>query len=91
MPHELFNIGGDATRERWRGWISEVRLYSRALSQAEIAYLADTSPGDGELHVPVPSAAELYEAEPQGSRSVDLKDFAVLADVRLEQQPWPTW
>jgi hypothetical protein len=86
-----FLIGGDVTRERWGGWISEVRLYSRALSQAEIAYLADTNPGDGQLHVPVPSAAELYEAEPEGSRSVDLKDFAVLADVWLEQQLWPAW
>jgi hypothetical protein len=47
------------------------------------------TPDDGQLHFPVPSAAELYEAELEGSRSVDLKDFAVLADVWLEQQLWP--
>ena len=89
MDANPFLIGGDVRRERWRGWISEVRLYSRALSQAEIAYLADTTPDDGRLHFPVPSAAELYEAELEGSRSVDLRDFAVLANVWLEQQLWP--
>jgi len=31
-----FYIGGDATSERWSGWISDVRLYTKALSAAEI-------------------------------------------------------
>lgn len=30
-----FYIGGDI-RERWRGWISDVRIYNRALTQVEI-------------------------------------------------------
>jgi hypothetical protein len=38
---------------------------------------------------PLFSDAELYEAEPPGSRSVNLRDFAVLADSWLQEQLWP--
>jgi hypothetical protein len=38
---------------------------------------------------PLLSPAELYDAEPLGSRIVDFKDFAVLADMWLQEQLWP--
>ena len=79
----------DSSAETYYGDLDEARIYNRALSPAEVAYLADTTPGDGELHVPVPSPAELYEAEAQGSRGVNFKDFAVLAEIWLEEQTWP--
>jgi hypothetical protein len=75
--------------ESFNGLLDEARIYDRALSPAEIAYLADTTPDDGQLHVPVPSPSELYDGEPEGSRSIDLKDFAMLAIRWLEEQPWP--
>jgi len=34
-PNPFF-IGGDAGGERWRGWLSNVRIYDRALTQQEI-------------------------------------------------------
>ncbi|MHC4557017.1 MAG: LamG domain-containing protein, partial [Planctomycetota bacterium] len=71
------------------GSLDDLRIYNQSLSQAAIAYLADTSPGDGQLYVPVPSVAEIYEAESQGSRSVNLKDYAVLAGQWLDEFLWP--
>jgi hypothetical protein len=79
----------EGSPEVFNGELDEVRIYNRALSPAEIAYLADTTPGDNSLHVPVPSYAELYEGEPEGSRIVNFRDFAFLANMWLEEQMWP--
>lgn len=38
---------------------------------------------------PLLSAAELYKNEAQGSRVVNFRDFAVLAEMWLEKQLWP--
>ena len=73
----------------YRGLVDDFRIYSRALTQAEIAYLADSTAGDGQFHIPVPSPAELYEAEPEGSRAVNLMDLAVLVDSWLDERLWP--
>jgi hypothetical protein len=75
--------------EAFNGDLDEARIYNRALSPAEMAYLADTTPNDGQLHVLVPSPAELYDAEAAGSQKIDLKDFAILADNWLTEQMWP--
>jgi hypothetical protein len=84
-------IGANAQRtgREWNGLIDDVRIYSRALLEAEVGYLADTTPGDGELYVPVKSPAELYNAELANSRSVDFKDFAEMASQWLDKQLWP--
>jgi len=42
-----------------------------------------------EFYHPLLSDAELYEGEAEGSRVVDSKDFAILADSWLEEQLWP--
>ena len=68
--------------------MDEVRIYNRALSQAQIAYLADTTPGDGQLHS-VPSQAELFEASAQSTLVVNFADFAILADMWLDYELWP--
>jgi hypothetical protein len=73
----------------YSGLIDDFRIYNRALTQAEIAHLADRSPGDGQFHIPAPSPAELYQAEPEGSRAVNFMDFAVLADSWLDVELWP--
>ena len=73
----------------FNGTVDDVRIYNKALSAAEAAYLADESPGDGKLYIPVPSVAEIYSGESQGSRKIDLKDFAVLANGWLEEKLWP--
>jgi len=91
MRLENVSIGRrPASDDRYfNGLLDDVRMYSRTLSGAEVAYLADTTPGDGQLYAPVPSAAELYSGEPEGSKKVDLKDYAVLVDQWLDEQLWP--
>jgi len=71
----------------YNGLIDDVRIYSRALSQAEVAYLA--AKGASELYIPLVSPAELYSSEPPKSRKVDLRDYAILADTWLEDLFWP--
>jgi len=73
----------------FRGELDEVRIYHRALSEAEIAYLADESPGDGELYVAVPSVADIHSEESPLARSVNLKDYALLAEQWLDELLWP--
>jgi hypothetical protein len=77
------------TANFFNGIIDDLRIYNKALSAGEIAYLGDETPADGKLYVPVPSVAELYSGEPQGSRKIDLKDYAELADAWLEEILWP--
>ena len=72
----------------FKGDMDEVRIYDRALTAAQIAYLADTTPADGELHS-VPSLAELFEAGSQSTLVVNFADFAVLADRWLDEELWP--
>jgi hypothetical protein len=75
-----FNMGGgvwDADGNWLAGKIDDVRVYSRALSGAEIAWLAGyTSP----LSIP---------ADLRQDGKIDFKDFAVLADSWLEELLWP--
>jgi len=93
----LLGIGSEATESNGRpnatgyfdGDLDEVRIYSRALSQAEVAYLADESPDDGELYIPVASVTNIHDEEPQGSKTVNFKDFAVLVENWLDELLWP--
>ncbi len=71
------------------GMLDDVRIYNRPLLPGEVEFLADPTPGDGQLYIPVSSPAELYESEDRGSRAINLKDFAVLVDMWLVQQVWP--
>jgi hypothetical protein len=71
----------------YNGALDEVRLYNRALSREEIAYVI--SNGAATLHIPVQSVADLYDQEPEGSKSVNFKDYAILADQWLDEQLWP--
>jgi hypothetical protein len=93
----FIGIGSEATEFDGRpnatgyfdGDLDEVRIYDRALTQAEIAYLADVSPDDGRLYIPVPSVANVLDEEPEGSRAVNFKDLAVLIAEWLDEELWP--
>ncbi|MHC4708749.1 MAG: LamG domain-containing protein [Planctomycetota bacterium] len=69
----------------FRGLIDEVRLYDRALSAEEIAWLAS----DGIGTVSVQSIANLVNDEDLGERAVNFRDFAILADDWLKQELYP--
>ncbi|MHC4675667.1 MAG: LamG domain-containing protein, partial [Planctomycetota bacterium] len=72
------------------GSVDDVRIYDYALSDAEVAYLPDDTPGDGQLHIPVASVANIYNEEPEGEQWVNFMDYAVLADDWLKEEPyWP--
>ncbi len=77
----------------FNGLIDDARIYNRALTAPEVAHLVDiydNSPGDGQLHIPVPSIANIYNGEPEGSQWVNFMDFAVLANEWLEKELyWP--
>ena len=83
------NTHGGGSGEVFVGDIDEVQIYNRTLSAQEVAYLADMTRGDGQLHVPVASKANLSNSEPAGQQSVNLADFAVLAYYWLDEQMWP--
>ena len=71
-------IGHTGAGSEWmNGLIDEVRIYNRALSAAQIAWLAGyTSP------VSIP--ADLHQDD-----VIDFKDFAELAVWWLNEQLWP--
>jgi len=69
----------------FEGMIDDVRVYDYGLSQEEVAYLAT----DGTGMFTVQSIANLSNDEELGSRAVNLKDFAVLANSWLEQKLYP--
>jgi len=93
----FLGIGSEATEFNGRsnatgyfdGDLDDVRIYSHALSAAEIRYLADATPQDGQLYVPVASLANIHDQEGPGSRIVNFNDFAVLMADWLDEQLWP--
>ena len=85
----LLGANSEQTARLWKGSIDEVQIYTRALTEPEVRYLADQTPGDGKLYLPLRSLADLYDAEPVNQKSVNLKDFAQLAKKWLDRQLWP--
>jgi hypothetical protein len=75
------------------GLVDDARIYNRALTAPEVAYLVDiydSSPGDGWVHVEVDSIANLYNDEPEGLQWINFKDFAILAlDWLVKEPTWP--
>ncbi|MHC4644646.1 MAG: LamG domain-containing protein [Planctomycetota bacterium] len=75
----------DADDRPFRGAVDEVRVYDRALSAAEVAWLAT----DGSGYVSLGSRVNLYDEEPVDSKVVNFRDMAVLAGSWLEEKLWP--
>jgi len=71
------------------GKLDDVRLYDKALSQAEIASIMAGGLGSVSHYHPVASVAEVYDAEAEGSRAVNFKDFAVVTNSWLDEEIWP--
>jgi hypothetical protein len=65
--------------------LDDVRIYNYALTHGEVLSLA----GVGTLYVPVPSPAELYEGEAEGSRVINFRDYAGLVDRFLDEDFFP--
>jgi len=67
----------DDNENYWPGRVDEVRIFNRALSDAEVASLAGYTSA---ISIP----ADLYQDD-----VIDFKDFAVLADSWLDKVFWP--
>jgi hypothetical protein len=81
------HIGGNTVDSRYyTGLIDDVRIYSRVLSQGEVAYLAGkTTPFTQPLSVLLTNpAVNLYD-----DGTIDLRDYATFADEWLELLLWP--
>lgn len=89
----LVGRGGKDQTGSWDGLIDDVRIYDYALSDAEVAYLADIDIYSEGLYVPIDPDAEIaniYNLEDAGSQTINFMDFAKLAnDWLLEEPKWP--
>jgi hypothetical protein len=74
-----------ASERDWNGLIDDVRIYNRGLSHGEILSLI----GQSEIYQPVLSEANIFDEEPELSKSVNFRDYAVLADNWLEMFIFP--
>ncbi len=83
------NADNDGQEAFFTGMLDDVRLYDKALLQEEIASVMGGGEGSVSHYHPVVSPAELYEAEPQGSKVINFMDFAIWAQTWLDEQMWP--
>ena len=81
------NFGDPDSLREWDGWVDDVRIYSRALSQAELLYLA--TDGTGLMYMPADSPANIYDEEPKYQKRVNMRDFGIMADNWLELVLFP--
>ena len=79
-----FYMGGDAASERWSGWLSDVRIYNRALSAAEIKALI---PPKLKGYKPIPADGAKGVTAPLLQWTAG--DTAAFHDVYLGTNPTP--
>ncbi len=64
----------------FKGWLSDIRLYNRALIKDEVKYLA----GGEIVYYELDSIANIWDEEPAGSKAVNFRDFAILAEEWMQ-------
>jgi hypothetical protein len=91
---ERFTIGAyiDSDEEYFLdGAIDEVRYYNKALSHGQVGWLAgETTPYTQPIHLlltPPEPAINTYDGD--AIAVIDLKDFAALAEMWLDEELWP--
>ncbi|MCJ7692076.1 MAG: LamG domain-containing protein, partial [Sedimentisphaerales bacterium] len=75
----------ETTGRYWNGMIDDARVYNRGLSHGEIVDLAGLS----EIYQPVISSANISDEEPKHSRTVNFRDYALLAENWLRELLFP--
>ena len=73
----------DANDNQFKGTIDDVRVYNRALTAAEVAWLASNGTGFVELNLP----ENLFGGETP--EVINFRDLDVLLDSWLEERLWP--
>jgi hypothetical protein len=69
------------------GAIDDVQIYDYALLDSEMMRVM----GLDERYNPLTSPANISDEEPVNSKSVNFKDYAILADEWLAELVWPAW
>jgi len=75
----------DANTRQFEGGVDDVRVYNRALTDAEVAYIGT----EGSGYSPLVSEGNLYNKEPSGSKVINFRDLDVLLDEWLDVKLWP--
>jgi len=75
----------EANGRFWNGSIDDVRIYNRGLPHSEIVGLAGLS----EIYQPVLSPANMSDEEPKHSRTVNFRDYALMAENWLRELLFP--
>jgi hypothetical protein len=73
----------------FQGFLDDVRVYDRALSEAELTWLHGGTTANYYGIASPSDQADIYSPEPKGSKIVNAKDLAVLAQDWLKSQLWP--
>jgi hypothetical protein len=76
----------------FRGYLDDVRVYDRRLQEGEVMWLAGHTDPSYYNYYAIPSPgnlADIYSPEALGSKRVNAKDLAVLAQDWLKSQLWP--
>jgi len=79
------DASGATLQKFFVGSVADLRIYDYALTQGQII----TAAGLAQWHIPLPSPAELYDAEAQGARVINFRDYAILSDRWLEEDLYP--
>ena len=75
----------ETTGRYWNGMIDDARVYNRGLSHGEIVSLA----GQSEIYQSVQSPANLSDDEPKHSKTVNFRDYALIAENWLRELLFP--
>ena len=77
----------DADDRAYIGKVDDVRIYSRALTAAEVAWLGTNGIG----YAPLPSnlRTNIFNTEAAGSKAVNFRDYALFMTKWLEKKLWP--
>ncbi|MHC4640923.1 MAG: LamG-like jellyroll fold domain-containing protein [Planctomycetota bacterium] len=86
VNHDRVFIGSRVTQaSSFPGKVDDARIYNYDLSYGEVRSLA----GQGDLYIPLESIANIYDTEPANSKSVNLKDYALIGNDWLFEVVWP--
>jgi hypothetical protein len=75
--------------EVFNGWLDDVRIYDRQLSEEEILYLAERTTSNYYPLIGTEAQANIHPSGIPGSEVVDFRDYSELAVDWLESDLWP--
>jgi len=97
VRYGFLGVGSEATEfnlntgpeNYFDGDLDDVRIYSRALSQAEIANLTGVPTGETLTQRLLPILSTATDIDLLDDEIINLKDYTLLADTWLDEQLWP--